>query len=185
MLPPWNAWRSGRRRKVCVVDSADYRRGFGGAALAARLRRASERLDRDGTRVYAARNVRFEQRWYGLLRQLIANGPMTIGDIASVLRITHASVSESARSLAKAGIVLIESSSEDGRRRYLSLTVEGCRLANDLTPLWEAFNAAAAQLDEEAGELTRALDRLDESLDRRSMFDRIMVLVDRADTNVD
>ncbi|RYG81768.1 MAG: MarR family transcriptional regulator, partial [Alphaproteobacteria bacterium] len=51
-----------------MADKSDYSRSFGGAALGARLRRASERIDRDGTRVYATRDVRFEQRWYGVLR---------------------------------------------------------------------------------------------------------------------
>ena len=45
-----------------------------GAALAARLRRLSERFDRDATKLYAAQNIRFEQRWYGLLNQLVLNG---------------------------------------------------------------------------------------------------------------
>ena len=54
-----------------MSDPKDYSRGFGGGALGARLRRASERIDRDSTRVYAALDIRFEQRWYGVLRQLV------------------------------------------------------------------------------------------------------------------
>lgn len=161
-----------------MSDPDDYSRGFGGAALGARLRRASERIDRDGARVYAARDIRFEQRWYGILRQLIEHGrPMAVGEIAGILRITHASVSEASRSMEKAGFIASSAAVEDGRRRLLQLTPKGQALTARLTPLWEAFNAAARELNDEAGDLVRLLDRLDDALDRRSMFDRIMARV--------
>jgi len=154
----------------------DYSRALGGEALGARLRRASERIDRDGTRVYAAHGVRFEQRWYGVLRQLIANGTMSVGEIAAVLRITHVSVSQTVQSLTAAGIVRAEVAPDDARRRDLRLTEEGEALARRLTPLWDAFNAAAEALSREAGGLIAALDALDDALEASSMFDRIMAL---------
>ncbi len=157
-----------------MSEEFDYSRSFRGSALAARLRRASEHLDRDGTRVYAARNVRFEQRWYGILRQLIANGPMSVGAIAAVLRITHVSVSEASRSLEKAGIVVSTTAPDDRRKRNLGLTDQGRAMAEDLAPVWDAFNAAASELNDEAGDIVALLDRLDDALARRSMFDRIM-----------
>lgn len=112
----------------------DYSRSFGGAALAARLRRLSERLDRDGTRVYADHGVRFEQRWYGVLRQLMTKGPMSVGEIATALHISHASVSEARRSLEKAGVITAVSAPEDRRRRTLSLTPYGRQLCDQLSP---------------------------------------------------
>lgn len=153
----------------------DYSRSFGGAALGARLRRASERIDRDGTRVYAAQGVKFEQRWYGILRQLVEHErPMAVGEIAAILKITHASVSEASRSMDRAGLIASEASPDDGRRRLLRLTAKGQALAADLAPLWDAFNSAALELNAEAGDLVDLLDRLDDALDRQSMFDRIL-----------
>jgi MarR family transcriptional regulator, organic hydroperoxide resistance regulator len=167
-----------------MSDPTDYSRSFGGAALGARLRRASERIDRDGTRVYAAQGIRFEQRWYGILRQLVEQDrPMAVGEIAAILRITHASVSEASRSMEKAGLLDSVTAPEDGRRRLLRLTEAGRGLAAQLTPLWDAFNDVAQELNTEAGDLVRLLDRLDDALDRQSMFDRIMakVSLDTAD----
>lgn len=153
----------------------DYSRSFGGEALGARLRRASERIDRDGTRVYAAQGIQFEQRWYGILRQLVEHDePMAVGEIATILRITHASVSEASRSMDRAGLIASAASAEDGRRRLLRLTPKGQALATELAPLWDAFNRAALELNAEAGGLVDLLDRLDDALDQRSMFDRIL-----------
>lgn len=156
-----------------MSDAPDYSRSFGGTALAARLRRLSERLDRDGTRIYAEAGIPFEQRWYGVLRQMVEHGPATVGEIASVLRISHASVSESVRSLRAHGLVTGARSTTDRRRSVLTLTQAGARLIARLGPMWDAFNAAAGELDEEAGHIVAALDRLDDALARRSMYDRI------------
>ena len=156
---------------VAILD--DYSRGMGGQALGARLRRLSERIDGDGTRVYAARGVGFEQRWFGVLNQLILKGSSSVGELAATMRITHVSVSQSCRSLEKAGIIASVSDPDDARRRVLTLTSEGHALVAELAPLWAAFNAAAADLNAEAGDAVAALDRLDDALARRSMFDRI------------
>lgn len=147
---------------------------MGGQALAARLRRLSERLDRDGTRVYAAYEVAFEQRWYGILRQLMVRGPMSVGEVASALKISHASVSEARRSMEKAGIVAAESAPGDRRKRTLHLTEEGQALVARLGPLWAAFNKVAAELNAEAGDVVALLDRLDDALEQRSMYERIL-----------
>ena len=166
-------------------QSPDYNRDAGGAALAARLRRLSERIDRDGTRLYAAQNIRFEQRWYGLLNQLVLNGPMSIGDIARTLRITHVSISQASRSLEAAGIIASAASTQDARRRVLSLTPKGQALVAQLSPLWLAFNSVAEELNAEAGDLVKLLDRLDDALAQRSLFDRVTDKLDFAPRDAD
>lgn len=152
----------------------DYSRSMGGQALGARLRRLSERMDRDCARIYAEHGVSFEQRWYGLLRQLMARGPLSVGEIAAELRISHASVSEARRSMEKAGILSARSAPEDKRKRTLHLTAEGEALCVRLAPLWAAFAKVAADLNAEAGDVVALLDRLDDALDHRSMQDRIL-----------
>jgi DNA-binding MarR family transcriptional regulator len=153
--------------------SFDYSREAGGEALAARLRRLSERMDRDGTQIYAAQNVHFEQRWYGILNQLVLNGPMSIGEIAVALRITHVSVSQASRSLEADGIVTSAAPATDARRRELSLTPKGNELVARLSPMWRAFNEVADELNAEASDIVKFLNRLDDALARKSLFERV------------
>lgn len=157
-----------------MTDRYDYSREARGAALGARLRRLSERLDRESTRVYSVLGVRFEQRWYGLLNQIILNGPMTVGAIATSLRVTHVSISQARRSLEAAGLVQSLHDEKDARRRSISLTPQGQALIAKLTPLWQALGDSAMELNAEAGEVVAALDRLDKALDTRSLFDRVI-----------
>jgi DNA-binding MarR family transcriptional regulator len=163
----------------------DYSRAAGGAALGARLRRLSERLDRDATRIYDVQGIRFEQRWFGVLNQLVLHGAMSVGELAQALRITHVSVSQASRSLTAAGLVRATTAPDDARRRSVRLTAKGRALVAKLAPLWSAFDAAAAELNAEAGDVVRVLDRLDDALARKSMFARIAeragLAVDAAD----
>lgn len=151
----------------------DYTRQMGGAALGARLRRLSETIDRDATRAYATLGIPFEQRWFGVLNQLMLNGPMTVSELAASLRITRASVSQARQSLEDAGIVAAEDHPSDARQRHLALTAEGMKLIRRLKPLWQAMSDAALEVNQEAGNIVEALDRLDEVLGRQSLFERI------------
>lgn len=153
---------------------ADYPRQMAGAALGARLRRLSEAIDRDAGRAYAELGVRFEQRWFGVLNQLAIHGPMTVSEIAEELRITRASVSQARQSLEDAGIVTTEEHATDARQRHLVLTPAGQKLIRRLAPLWRAMAAAASEVNEEAGNVIAALDRLDAALARQTMLERIV-----------
>ncbi len=152
----------------------DFPRKSRGAAIGARLRRLSELIDGDATRIYAAQGIRFEQRWFGVLNQLDLHGPMSVSELAATLRISHASISQTRQSLEKAGVLASELDPEDSRRRRLMLTEKGRKLLQRLKPLWKALAQAARELDAEAGDVVAALDRLDDALARRSLFDRVM-----------
>lgn len=144
-----------------------------GATLGAQLRRLSERVDRDVSRLYDTVGFRFEQRWFGVLDQIVRNGPMTVGAAAAALKITHVSVSQSARSLEAAGYISSAIDPSDARRRRLSLTTEGEHLVASLTPLWREMEAQAQILNREVGDLAHILDRLERALDERSLFTRV------------
>ena len=153
----------------------DYVRAKAGAAVGARLRRLSERIDGDAARAYAAHGVEFEQRWFGVLNQLALNEPMSVGDLAEALGITHVSVSQTRLSLERAGLIRQRPDPADARRRLLSLSARGRALAARLTPLWAAFEQASLALDAEVGGLIDVLDRLEVALERTSLFERVTV----------
>jgi DNA-binding MarR family transcriptional regulator len=152
-------------------------KGGHGATIGAQLRRLSEWIDRDVGRVYAHLGITFEQRWFGVLNQIVQNGPMTVGDLAASLRITHVSVSQSLRSLEAAGYVQAQPDPEDARRRRQSLTPEGQALVVRLTPLWLAMNHEAEAINREADDVAARLDRLDQALGQRSFYDRLIATV--------
>jgi len=164
---------SNRNRVGNVTAGADYGRSLGGAAIGARLRRLSERIDRDANRVYALLGIAFEQRWMGVLDLIARCGPMSVNELAATLAISHPSVSQTRRSLTAAGLLAEQPDAADGRRRILHLTPDGRVLVGRLRPVWAALEAAGHELNAEAQDAVSALDRLDEALDRRSLLDRV------------
>ncbi|MDY7233329.1 MarR family winged helix-turn-helix transcriptional regulator [Hyalangium rubrum] len=156
---------------------ANFTDKAGAAAVGARLRRLSERIDREATELYAELGVKFEQRWFGTMNLLDLYGPLTVGELAQALGITHVSVSQTRDSLQRSGLTTSDVDPSDGRRRTVRLTKEGKALVARLKPLWTALSQAAAELDQEAGDVLAALERLERALERSSLSERVRRLL--------
>lgn len=155
------------------MKKADYPSSLRGAALGARLRRLSEAIDRDASKTYRLVDIDFEQRWFGVLNQIILNGPMSVNEIADALGITHVSVSQSRQSLEKAGYVTSRPDKNDGRRKEIILTDKGHDLTGKLRPLWQGLEKAAAELNEQAGDLVALIDKAEAALETKTIFERV------------
>jgi DNA-binding MarR family transcriptional regulator len=151
----------------------DYTRKYGPAAIGARLRRLSESIDEDAGRIYIDQGIDFQQRWVGILEQLHERGAQAVGELAASLGIRHSSVSQTRRSLEEAGLVESQVDPQDARSRLLRLSTSGKELVRRLQPLWKILNATSLELDAEADHVIAALDRLDQALQRRSLYDRV------------
>lgn len=160
--------------------STDYPGSQGGAAIGARLRRLSDRIDREADRLYRDLDQPFQQRWYGVVNQLHVRGPLSVSELAAILSVTHAAVSQARAGLAEQGLIVAEADPADSRRRTLALSPAGLALVERLGPFWRALNAAAAELDREAGAVVEALGRLEAALDRRSLVERVREAETRA-----
>ena len=152
----------------------DFLKDLGLGALGSRLRRLTERLNAGVAAAYAASGVAFEPGWYGLFRLIEARDGVAIGDASVLLSVSHPTVVQTARALARAGLVEDGADQRDRRRRLLRLTAKGRATAEALRPAWAATEAAAAGLLEEAEtDLLAALERLEAALARRSYAERI------------
>lgn len=141
-------------------------------AIGKRLRRLSSLIDQDVKRFYDAEGVSFEQRWFGVLNELALKGPMSVKDLAEALRITHASVSETRKSLEERKLIGSRPDKEDGRQRLLSLTKSGEAFIETMQPLWQALEDVSVELNTETRNVVAALDRLSAALDKKSLFER-------------
>ncbi len=141
-------------------------------AYGKRLRQLSQLVDRDASRLYALMGVEFEQRWFGVLNELICHGQLSVRDLANNLEITHASVSETRKSLEKKGLISASPDTQDGRRRLLTLTKEGEAFMTEMRPAFQALEAVANDLDQEFEHLMSTLNALHNSLKVKSIFER-------------
>lgn len=152
---------------------ADFSKGSGAAAIGARLRRLSERIDRDAARLYQESGEAFEQRWYGVVQLLSRQDALSVGELSAALGVSHASISQIRDGLAKAELIAWEVDAKNARLRRLRLTAKGRDLAARLAPLWAALNAAAVALNDEAADALAAIERLEAALAGTSLYDRV------------
>lgn len=144
----------------------------GAFALGGRLRRLSDRIDRDAKSIYQEMGVEFEQRWFPVFNCLLGGQSQSVTEIADRLGVSHVSVSVTKTSLKDAGLVTSIPDKIDRRRSVLVLTEKGTELSNELAPLFAALNLAAAELNEEAGNAITAIARLEDALDRMPLSAR-------------
>lgn len=157
---------------------SDFSKGSGAAAIGARLRRLSERIDRDAARLYQESGEAFEQRWYGVVQLLSRQDALSVGDLSAALGVSHASISQIRDGLAKAGLIAWEIDAKNARLRRLRLTPKGRDVAARLAPLWAALNAAAIALNDEAADALAAIERLEAALAGTSLYDRVRARLD-------
>ena len=113
-------------RKAPEEPAQDAVRAHGAAALGGRLRRLSDRIDREAKALYEERGVAFEQRWFPVFNCLRSGEPMSVTDLADRLQVSHVSISVIRSALEKEGLVGSRADERDGRRRVLALTDATC-----------------------------------------------------------
>jgi len=141
-----------------------------------RLRRLSERIDEDCARIYAEQGIVFEQRWLGVIYVLALEGPQSVGKLATMMGVSHVSISQSRKSLQEAGLILAKADPKDARVVNLRLSPKGRRLFARLQPVMEILIRVSVEANEEAGRPLEALDRMEDTLNQRSLYDRFQVV---------
>lgn len=142
-------------------------------AIGKRLRQLSAMIDHDANQIYADHNKDFEQKWFGIINQLMLNDQMSVSELANALGVSHVSISKMRKSLDAAGLIDAKQSASDARQKDLRLTQKGLALTQNLQPIWQAFEAASEELNKETGEIMDALTRLQQALNRKSLYERV------------
>ncbi|MFH2001736.1 MAG: bifunctional helix-turn-helix transcriptional regulator/GNAT family N-acetyltransferase [Planctomycetota bacterium] len=143
-------------------------------AFATRLKRLSERLWRDVSRIYDELEVEFEPRWFPILYSLSQNTSMTITALADTLRLTHPAVNQIAAEMSDKGLLISFKCKEDERRRLLRLSSKGKKTVERLKPAWELIRLATGALITESGyDMLSAMDRIEQLLTEQSLYERV------------
>jgi len=147
---------------------------LGALAFASRLKRLSERLQQDVSRVYKDQSVAFEARWFPVAFILMRREQMSVTDIADVLGLTHPAVSQTAALMKNEGLIEAIKDEADERRSLLSLTNKGKQTLESLEPIWDAIEQSTAELIESGGAgWVAGLEEIERELGKRDMYTRV------------
>jgi DNA-binding MarR family transcriptional regulator/predicted N-acetyltransferase YhbS len=154
---------------------ADLVAELGEQAFGTRLRRLVDRMMRDVSRVYAALGVDFESRWFPTLYLLGRHSPLSITQIARALGLTHPAINQVTTAMAKRGLLTSWKDKTDERRRFVELSAKGRETIRVLTPVWDTITESTRELLAESNtDLMSQIARLEEALNRKSVFERVI-----------
>jgi DNA-binding MarR family transcriptional regulator/predicted N-acetyltransferase YhbS len=156
----------------------DIIKQLGALAFASRLKRLSERLMQDVSRVYKEQDVEFEARWFPVAFILMRRSAMSVTDIAEALGLTHPAVSQIAALMKNEGLIDSTKDETDERRSLLALTAKGKKTLESLKPIWKAIEQSTAELLDSGGaDLLSGLSKIERQLDNRDMYTRVTELI--------
>ncbi len=147
---------------------------LGELALASRLRRLADTLQKDVTAVYAELGLDFQARWFAVLTALRRSRPLPVTSLAARLGLSHQAVSKTVALLVARGLVTESPDRDDARRKRVALSGQGRQFCRRLEWIWEEIRQANGDLLAEAGvDLLADLTRLETALAADSMADRV------------
>ena len=144
-------------------------------AIGTRLRHVLELLDGDVAKVYLELGLpEYRPRFSPIVRTLVADGPLSIRELAKAVGVTHSAASQTVAQLTKAGFVSLEPGPTDARQRIVHLTDKTRELLPTIEAEWQATTAAMAELDAElSAPLSQILDEIVAAVERRPFHARI------------
>ena len=147
---------------------------LGPLALASRLKRLGERLQRDVSQVYRDQKLDFHARWFPVAYLLSQFSDLPVTTVADKLGLTHPAVNQIAGQMSRHGLLTSRTDPDDERRRLLSLTSRGKKMVVKLRPLWVAVETCTSEVIEASGcNLLAGITAVENELDRLQMYDRI------------
>jgi DNA-binding MarR family transcriptional regulator len=165
--------RRPRRRRS--AQRRDYLVSLGALALAARLKRISDRMIQESRLLYRQLEATVEPNWYLVFLLLERYGELSVTEIADALQMAHPSIATVIARMEERGYLEAADNPVDRRQRLLRLSALGHAQLAASRPAWDAVRRGLQQLiDESGGTFLPALDSLEAALTRRGFRHRTL-----------
>jgi len=158
---------------VNKIDKKDYFDELGEVALGSRLKRLSDRVMSDASRIYKFTGYEMQPKWFTLMALLFDKKSVSVVHAADYLGLSQPCISQFSREMIKAGLVEVSSDPNDLRRKILSLSKQGKQKHKKMQPVRSAVRKAAVSIcQEEEQDFYRALKQFEQALERKSLYQR-------------
>lgn len=146
----------------------------GKMALGSRLRRLSDWITEDAAQLFATYGVELEPKWFPVFYVLSRQENVAVTEISEIIGQTHASVSQIAKEMTKAKLIVSKKDKTDGRRALLRLSEKGKSLIPRIELQYEDVNnAIEALLSEMQHDLWRAIEEMEYLLGQQRLPKRV------------
>lgn len=151
----------------------DFLSELGLNAIVTRLKRVSDAMLHDGKRMYKQLGMDIEPNWFAVFKLLRARGPMSVTEIADAVGLSHPSVISIVNKMIQLGYLAESKSSEDSRKRVLSLTPNAEIKLPEFERVWDAGTASVKRMMHDC-DLLGAIDLLETRIAERGFCDRTL-----------
>ena len=142
--------------------------------LGTQLRHLIELLDAAVETSYEQAGLDYRPRYTPVMRALLAQEPMTIGEIAAHAGLTQPAATQTVALMIKEGWLSATTGTRDGRQKMIALSPTAHEQLPRLRACWQATGAAADDLDAELPHpLSSTLASAIDALSDRSFGERI------------
>lgn len=153
----------------------DLIKELGELGMATRLKRLGERLSQDVAKIYKSRHLDFEPKWFTTMYALYKNDSMSVQSLAQSLGLTHPAIIQFVNQMKKRHLVETRQGETDKRVNLVSLTQKGRETFETIRPLLTDIEEVTSEVVNSPGiDMLILLDRIEETLDEKSVYDRIM-----------
>lgn len=152
----------------------DFFEQAGKMSVGSRLRRLTETVSENASRIYALYGIDLEPRWFPVFYLLSQNGPRPVTELAREIGHSHPAVSKVLGEMVKKGIVTLTRDATDGRRRLAELSDKGKAISSAIPEQYaDVTNAIEKLMQQCRHDLWRAIEEWEYLLERKSLLQRV------------
>lgn len=141
-------------------------------AISTRLQRLSDRLRKDGQRIYEAHGLAFEPKWFPVIYTLLHRSPVSVVELAQEIGYAHPSTISLLKELEKNKWIRSKKDKADERKRLVELTAKGRGIVAGMEPVWHKMRIALTALTDTSHNLMLAIAEVEANLDEQDFYSR-------------
>lgn len=147
----------------------------GQIALGSRLRRLTEKITEDATRIYALYGVDLKPKWFPVYYVLSGGVPKAITTLAEEIGHSHPSVSKIIREMVRAGIVTETRDRKDKRKNMVGLSARGEALKAKIADQYRDMQRVLEEMSSRTRmNLWEAIGEWEQLLEEENLFQRVV-----------
>ena len=155
----------------------DFYRRVGELIFGSRLKRLSEKVLMDVTKIYRSLDIPFETSWFPIFYLLNEREKLSVTEIANELEITHSAVSQMVTLLEKKNVIQFLDDANDKRKRLIAFNEQGRSLMETISPVWDSIQRCIRDLftqRENSTYILTALHEIEDSFEKESLHTRVL-----------
>jgi len=152
----------------------DYFNTIGKKAIGSRVRRLSEQITEDASKIYKLFAIDFNPKWFPVYFVLSNGEQKAVTTISKEIGHSHPSVSKIVREMQKAGLLLEKKDPQDARKNVISLSKKGAAITGKIKNQYEDVNTVIEEIINQTNHnLWEALAEWEFVLQEKSLLRRV------------